>query len=46
VLTYLRNTQVYVQATAAGMTLFDLPPARAERDLAQWQPIIDWVEGG
>ncbi|PKO30982.1 MAG: cobyrinic acid a,c-diamide synthase [Betaproteobacteria bacterium HGW-Betaproteobacteria-7] len=46
VLTYLRNTQVYVQATAAGMTLFDLPPSRAERDLAQWQPIIDWVEAG
>ncbi|HEX6735764.1 MAG TPA: ParA family protein [Azonexus sp.] len=46
VLAYLRDTQVYVQATAAGMTLFDLPPARAERDLAQWQAIIDWVEAG
>jgi chromosome partitioning protein len=46
VLTYLRDTQIYVQATAAGMTLFDLPPSRAERDLAQWQPIIDWVEAG
>lgn len=46
VLTYLRDTQVYVQAAAAGMTLFDLPPSRAERDIAQWQPIIDWVEGG
>ncbi|KAB2916411.1 MAG: ParA family protein [Dechloromonas sp.] len=46
VLACLRNTQVYVQATAAGMTLFDLPPARAERDLAQWQAIIDWVEAG
>ncbi len=46
VLAYLRDTQVYVQATAAGMTLFDLPPARAERDLAQWQAIIDWAEAG
>ena len=44
VLAYLRDTQVYVQATAAGMTLFDLPPSRAERDLEQWQAIIDWVE--
>lgn len=44
VLTYLRNTQTYVQASAAGMTLFDLPPSRAERDLEQWQAIIDWVE--
>ena len=46
VLAYLRDTQVYVQATAAGMTLFDLPPSRAERDVEQWQAIIDWVEGG
>ena len=46
VLTYLRDTQVYVQAAAAGMTIFDLPPSRAERDLAQWQAIIDWVEAG
>jgi len=44
VLAYLRDTQVYVQAAAAGLTLFDLPPSRAERDLEQWQAIIDWVE--
>lgn len=44
VLTYLRDTQVYVQAAAAGMTVFDLPPSRAERDLEQWRAIIDWVE--
>jgi chromosome partitioning protein len=46
VLAYLRDTQVYVQATAAGMTIFDLPPSRAERDIEQWQAIIDWAEGG
>lgn len=44
VLAYLRDTQVYVQAAAAGMTIFDLPPSRAERDLAQWRAIIDWAE--
>lgn len=44
VLAYLRDTQVYVQAAAAGLTIFDLPPSRAERDLEQWQAIIDWVE--
>ena len=43
VLAYLRDTQLYVQAAASGMTLFDLPPSRVEKDLAQWQPIIDWV---
>ena len=46
VLAYLRNTQVYVQATAAGMTIFDLPPSRAERDIEQWQAIIQWAEAG
>ena len=44
VLAYLRDTQTYVQAAAHGMTLFDLPHSRAEKDLAQWQPILDWVE--
>ena len=44
VLAYLRDTQLYVQAAAHGLTLFDLPPSRAEKDLAQWQTIIDWVE--
>lgn len=43
-LTYLRDTQLYVQTTANGMTLFDLPPTRVVKDLEQWQPIIDWVE--
>lgn len=45
VLAYLRDTQLYVQVAANGMTIFDLPPSRAERDVAQWQPIIDWVNG-
>lgn len=44
VLAYLRDTQVYVHAAAAGMTLFDLPRSRADRDIEQWQAIIDWVE--
>ena len=43
VLTCLRDTQLYVQAAASGMTLFDLPLSRMERDLEQWQPILDWV---
>jgi len=43
VLTHLRDTQLYVQLAANGMTVFDLTASRAEKDLAQWQPIIDWV---
>ncbi len=45
VLTCLRDTQLYVQAAANGMTIFDLSPARAEKDREQWRPIIDWVDG-
>ena len=44
VLTHLRDAQNYVQVAAHGMTLFDLSPARAAQDVAQWQPLLDWVE--
>jgi chromosome partitioning protein len=40
----LRNTQLYVQLAARGLTLFDMPPARVERDLAQWGPICQWLD--
>lgn len=43
VLTFLRDTQLYVQLAANGMTLFDLAPSRTAKDIVQWNPIIDWV---
>jgi chromosome partitioning protein len=43
VLTHLRTTQLYVQTTMHGMTMFDLSASRAAKDLEQWQAIIDWV---
>ena len=45
VLSCLRDTQLYVQLAANGMTLFDLSASRAEKDMAQWAPIIEWVDG-
>lgn len=42
--TELRETQNYVQLAAHGLTLFDLAPTRYERDLAQWQPLIQWLD--
>jgi chromosome partitioning protein len=45
VLGFLRETQIYVQMAGLGLTLWDLPPARAERDLLQWLPLLRWVEG-
>lgn len=44
VLTYLRDAQNYVQSAAHGMTIFDLPPSRAEKDWEQWGPLIKWAE--
>ena len=44
VLSYLRHTQNYIQLAARGLTLFDLPPERVQRDLAQWQAICDWLD--
>lgn len=44
VLTCLRDTQYYVQTLARGLALFDLPAPRVARDLAQWQPVLDWLE--
>ncbi len=46
VLAYLRDTQNYVQAVAHGLTIFDLPASRAEKDWEQWQAIVDWVGQG
>ena len=43
VLTYLRDAQVYVQAAEEGLSLFDMPPYRAEHEMGQWQPLLEWL---
>ncbi|POZ63450.1 cobyrinic acid a,c-diamide synthase [Chromobacterium alticapitis] len=43
VLTWLRDTQLYVQAAGAGMSLFDLQASRTARDREAWQPILRWL---
>jgi chromosome partitioning protein len=43
VLAMLRDTQLYVQLAARGATLWDVAPSRAERDLADWEPILAWA---
>ena len=39
----LRETQLYVRALERGLTMFDLPPAQAATDLAQWESILQWL---
>lgn len=43
VLGCLRDTQLYVQLAARGLTLWDIAPGRVERDLAQWQSLLRWL---
>ncbi len=39
----LRETQLYARSLEQGLTLFDLPPSQVAADMAQWQPILDWL---
>ena len=41
--TNLRDTQTYVQLAAQGLSLFDLRPDRHPRDIAQWEPLTQWL---
>ena len=39
----IRDTQNYVKSMDRGLSIFDLPPSRVQKDLEQWQPIIRWL---
>ncbi len=41
---YLRDTQNYVHLAARGLTLFDVAPARVEKDLDQWRTLCRWLD--
>lgn len=41
---YVRDTQNYIHLAAQGLTVFDVAPARVERDLELWQPICRWLD--
>ena len=42
-ITVLRETQVYVRCIEKGLSVFDLPASQVQTDIAQWQPILDWL---
>jgi chromosome partitioning protein len=44
VLGFLRDTQNYVQLAAMGATLWDVAPSRVEKDVEQWQEVLQWVD--
>ena len=43
IVTYLRNTQNYVNVAASGSSIFDVPRSRNKKDLEQWESLVAWV---
>jgi chromosome partitioning protein len=39
----LRDTQNYAHLAAHGLSLWDVPATKVEKDLGQWAPILDWL---
>lgn len=40
----IRDTQNYIRAMDAGISVFDLPPSRVQRDLEQWHSLLAWLD--
>ncbi len=40
---YLRDTQNYVHLAAHGLTLFDVPSQRVDKDRSTWEPLVQWL---
>jgi chromosome partitioning protein len=43
VLSMLRSSQIYVTAAEEGLSIFELSGSLKEIDIAQWNPVTDWV---
>jgi chromosome partitioning protein len=41
---YLRDTQNYVHLAAHGLTVFDVPSPRVEKDRETWEPLVRWIQ--
>lgn len=44
VLTALRDSANYLKCAESGLSIFELAPSAVEKDLPQWDPIIDWLD--
>lgn len=40
---YLRDTQNYVHLAAHGLTVFDVPSTRVDKDRETWEPLLGWI---
>ncbi|MBP2230331.1 chromosome partitioning protein [Azospirillum agricola] len=45
VVTRLRDSQIYADAAATGLSLFDMPGKRAGEHRADWAPLLTYIDG-
>lgn len=41
----LRNSQNYIKAADSGVGIFEMPEHDVKKDMLEWKPIINWIEG-
>ena len=41
----LRSSQNYIKAADSGVGIFEMPASEVAKDMQQWEPILEWVEG-
>jgi chromosome partitioning protein len=42
--TFIRQSQIYVNLFAHGLSIFDYKNNISNREIEQWQPLIYWLE--
>lgn len=42
--TLIRPSQMYLRAAFEGASIFDLNPAQVQRELDDWQPLLQWLD--
>ena len=41
----LRSSQNYIKAADSGVGIFEMSISEVEKDMREWEPIIEWIEG-
>jgi len=42
-ITHFRDSMNYIRAAEQGVSIFELPHSLVEKDLAQWEPLVKWL---
>lgn len=44
VVAHIRDTQQYANAAFSGKSIFDLSLSLSERDIGEWEPLLEWLD--